>query len=265
VSSVKEVAALYEELFSLKGKVALVTGASRGIGQAIAEGFAEMGAKVVLASRTKEALEEVKKGIEAGGGDALVVPTHAARMDQIQNLVKTAVDHYGTIDILVNNAATNPVFCGAQDVEELAWDKINNLNVKGIFFLTQEVGKVMLEKGSGSVINVSSEAAFCAVPFLGVYSISKAAVNMITQVFAQEWASRGIRVNGMAPGLVKTHFSKYLWDNKDIYEAAMVTTPMGRMAEPEEMVGLAIYLASDASGYLTGQTILIDGGRSIAY
>jgi dehydrogenase/reductase SDR family member 4 len=256
---------LYKESFLLEGKVAIVTGASRGIGQAIAEGLAEMGAKVVLASRTQEALEEVKKGIVAAGGDALVVPTHAARMDQIKNLVQKTVDHYGTVDILINNAATNPVFCMSADLEELAWDKINNLNVKGIFFLTQEVGKVMLEKGSGSVVNVSSEASFCPAPGLGVYSISKAAVNMITKVFAQEWAARGIRVNGIAPGLVKTHFSKYLWDTKEIYDAAMATTPMGRMAEPEEMVGLVIYLASDASKYMTGQTILIDGGREVAF
>lgn len=256
---------MYKEAFSLQGKVALITGASRGIGRCIAEGFAEMGAKVVLASRTQEALEEVKKGIEAAGGDALVVPTHAARMDQIENLVKQSLDHYGTIDILVNNAATNPVFCSSIDLEEMAWDKINNLNLKGMFFLTREVGKIMLEKGSGSVINVSSEAGFSPVPFLGVYSITKAAVNMLTKVFAQEWATRGIRVNGFAPGLVKTHFSKYLWDNEGIYEAAMATTPMGRMAEPEEMVGLALYLASDASKYMTGQMILIDGGRNVAY
>jgi dehydrogenase/reductase SDR family protein 4 len=255
---------LYKEIFTLQGKVAIVTGASRGIGQAIAEGFAEMGAKVVLASRTEEALEKVKKGIVDSGGEAHVIPTHAARMDQVKNLVQGTLDAYGTIDILVNNAATNPVFCSAQEVEELAFDKIFNLNVKGMFFLTQEVGKVLLEKEKGSVINVSSEAAFCPIPFLGVYSISKAAVNMLTKVFAQEWATRGVRVNGIAPGLVKTHFSKYLWESEAIYDAAMAATPLGRIAEPHEMAGLAILLASDASSYVTGQVILADGGRDIA-
>jgi NAD(P)-dependent dehydrogenase (short-subunit alcohol dehydrogenase family) len=255
---------LYKEKFSLQDKVAIVTGASRGIGRAIAEGFAEMGAKVILASRTAEALEEVKKGIVDAGGEAHVIPTHVARMDQIRSLVQGTVEKYGTVDILVNNAATNPVFCSAAEVEELAFDKIFNLNVKGMFFLTQEVGKILLEKGSGSVINVSSEAGFCPIPFLGVYSISKAAVNMLTKVFAQEWASRGVRVNGIAPGLVRTHFSKYLWENEAIYNAAMAATPLGRIAEPDEMVGLAILLASDASSYITGQVILADGGRDIA-
>lgn len=255
---------MYREKFSLQDKVAIVTGASRGIGQAIAEGFAEMGAKVVLASRKAEDLEAVRKGIVEAGGEAFVIPTHVARMDQIENLVQGTLEKYGTIDILVNNAATNPVFCSAMELEELAFDKISNLNVKGLYFLTQAVGKVLLEKGSGSVINISSEAGFSPMPFLGAYSVSKAAVNMITKVFAQEWASRGVRVNGIAPGLVRTHFSKYLWENKAIYDATLATTPMGRIAEPDEMVGLAIYLASDASSYVTGQMILADGGREVA-
>lgn len=254
---------MYKEKFSLQDKVAIVTGASRGIGQAIAEGFAEMGARVVLASRTQEALEKVRKGIVDAGGEAHVIPTHVARMDQVEHLVQGTLEKYGTIDILVNNAATNPVFCSTLEIEELAYDKITNLNVKGVFFLTREVGKVLVDKGSGSVINISSEAGTSPIPFLGVYSVTKAAVNMITKVFAQEWASRGVRVNGIAPGLVRTHFSKYLWDNEDIYNAAMASTPMGRMAEPEEMVGLAIYLASDASSYVTGQVILADGGRDV--
>jgi len=255
---------LYREKFSLDGKVAIVTGGSRGIGQAIAEGYAEMGAKVVLASRKAEALEEVRKGIEAAGGEACVIPTHMGEMEGINRLVQGTLDKYGTIDILVNNAATNPIFCGTGDVEEAAFEKIMDVNVKGLFFLTQQVGKVMGDKGSGAVINVSSEAAFCPTPFLGVYSISKAAVNMLTKVFAQEWGSKGVRVNGIAPGLVKTHFSQALWGNEAILQAALNSIPLGRMAEPEEMVGLAIFLASDASRYMTGQVVLIDGGREIS-
>lgn len=255
---------LYREQFSLQGKVAVVTGGSRGIGQAIAEGYAEMGAKVVLASRKAEALEEVRKGIVAAGGEAHVIPTHMGDMEGIDRLVRETLDKYGTIDILVNNAATNPIFCGTGDVEEPAFEKIMEVNVKGLFFLTQQVGKVMCDKGSGTVINVSSEAAFCPTPFLGVYSVSKAAVNMLTKVFAQEWGPKGVRVNAIAPGLVKTHFSEALWGNEAILQAALNSIPLGRMAEPEEMVGLCIFLASDASKYVTGQVILIDGGREIS-
>jgi NAD(P)-dependent dehydrogenase (short-subunit alcohol dehydrogenase family) len=255
---------LYKEQFSLDGKVAIVTGGSRGIGQAIAEGFAEMGARIVLASRKAEALEEVRKGIEAAGGEAYVIPTHMGDMEGINRLVQGTLDKYGTIDILVNNAATNPIFCGTDEVEQAAFDKIMDVNVKGLFFLTQQVGRVMCEKGSGSVVNVSSEAAFCPTPFLGVYSVSKSAVNMLTKVFAQEWGPKGVRVNAIAPGLVKTHFSEALWGNEAILQAALTSIPLGRIAEPEEMVGLAIFLASDASKYVTGQVVLIDGGREIS-
>ena len=255
---------MYKEQFSLDGKVAIVTGGSRGIGQAIAEGFAEMGARIVLASRKAEALEEVRKGIEAAGGEAYVIPTHMGDMEGINRLVQGTLDKYGTIDILVNNAATNPIFCGTDEVEQAAFDKIMDVNVKGLFFLTQQVGRVMCEKGSGSVVNVSSEAAFCPTPFLGVYSVSKSAVNMLTKVFAQEWGPKGVRVNAIAPGLVKTHFSEALWGNEAILQAALTSIPLGRIAEPEEMVGLAIFLASDASKYVTGQVVLIDGGREIS-
>ena len=255
---------MYKEKFSLQGKVAIITGGSRGIGKAIAEGFAEMGASVVLASRKVEALEEVRKGIEERGGEAYVIPTHMGDMEGIERLVQGTLEKYGTIDILVNNAATNPVFCSTAEIEEAAWDKIIDVNAKGVFFLTQKVGKVMVEKGSGSVINISSEAGFCPTPFLGVYSVSKAAVNMLTKVFAQEWGSRGVRVNAIAPGLVRTHFSQALWGNEAILNAALASIPLGRIAEPEEMVGLAIYLASDASSYVTGQVFLVDGGRDVS-
>ncbi len=255
---------MYKEKFTLQDKVAIITGASRGIGQAMAEGFAELGAKVVLASRKAEALEEVRKNIVEAGGEAVVIPTHMGDMEGINRLVEGTLEKYGTIDILVNNAATNPIFCGTGEVEYPAFDKIMDVNVKGVFFLTQQVGKVMLEKESGVVINVSSEAGFCPTPFLGVYSVSKAAVNMLTKVFAQEWGSKGIRVNCIAPGLVKTHFSQALWGNEAILNAALTSIPLGRMAEPEEIVGLAIFLASEASSYVTGQIFLIDGGREIS-
>ncbi|MFW6113891.1 MAG: glucose 1-dehydrogenase [Actinomycetota bacterium] len=254
---------MYKEMFSLEDKVAIVTGGSRGIGQAIAEGYAEMGAKVVLASRKAEALEKVGQGILEAGGEASVIPTHMGNTEGIQKLVEGTLDKYGTIDILVNNAATNPIFCSTTDVEEAGWDKIMDVNVKGVFFLTQQVGKVLMDKGSGSVINVSSEASFSPTPFLGPYSVSKAAVNMITKMFAQEWGPKGVRVNAIAPGLVKTHFSQALWGNEDILNTALSSIPLGRIAEPKEMVGMAIYLASDASSYVSGQVFLLDGGRDV--
>lgn len=255
---------MYKDMFSLEGKIAVVTGASRGIGRAVAEGFAEMGAGVVLASRKAEALEEVKKGIEEGGGEALVMPTHMGDLEAVRELVKGTLEHFGTIDILFNNAATNPIFCPVDQVEEPAFDKIMEVNVRGLFFLTQQVGRVLTAKGSGSVINVSSFGGSYPEPFLGPYCASKAAVDMLTKVFAQEWGPRGVRVNGMAPGLVKTHLSRALWGNEDILKAALASIPLGRMAEPWEMVGLAIYLASDASSYMTGQVFIIDGGHEIS-
>jgi dehydrogenase/reductase SDR family protein 4 len=254
---------MYREKFELSGKVAIVTGASRGIGEAIAKGLSEFGAKVVLASRKQEVLDEVRKEIEETGGEALAVATHVGNLEAIDGLIKTTLDAYGRIDILVNNAATNPYFGPTADADMSFWDKIFEVNARGMFYLTQQVGKVMVEQGSGSIINISSEAAFKPTPFLGIYSVSKAAVNMITKVFAGEWGSRGVRVNCVAPGLVKTHFSQALWGNEAILDTAVSTIPMGRIAEPDEMVGMIVYLASDAASFVTGQVFVLDGGREL--
>jgi NAD(P)-dependent dehydrogenase (short-subunit alcohol dehydrogenase family) len=251
---------MYKEMFDLTGKVAIVTGGSRGIGEAVAMALAEFGAKVVLSSRKLEGLNAVKEKIEAAGGEAICIPAHMGKLDSLQAVVDGAIEAYGTIDILVNNAATNPVFGPLMHSDEGAWDKIMDVNLKGIFFLTMMVGKIMLEKGNGSIINISTEAAVKPTPMLGMYSISKAGLDMVTKAFALEWGSQGIRVNGIAPGLVKTHFSQALWANEEILQIATGRTPMGRMAQPEEMAGLAIYLASDAASYITGVTILADGG-----
>ncbi|MHB8781161.1 MAG: glucose 1-dehydrogenase [Candidatus Geothermincolia bacterium] len=254
---------MYREMFSLEGKTAIVTGGSRGIGQSIAEALAEMGATVVLASRKIEALNQVKDKITAAGGKADAIAAHLGKLDELDALVNETLERYGGIDILVNNAATNPVFGTCMDIQLEAWDKIMDVNLRGMFFLTQAVGKVMVEKQSGSVINVSSEAAYCPSPGLGVYSISKAAVNMLTKVFAQEWAPNKVRVNGIAPGLVQTKFSQALWVDEGIRQIALSGIPLGRLAQPDEMAGMAIYLASDASSYVTGQTFQVDGGREI--
>jgi dehydrogenase/reductase SDR family protein 4 len=248
--------------FSLKNKVALITGASRGIGQAIALGLAQQGADIAMASRNLPDLEKVAEEIRKMGRKALPIAAHVGRTEEIKNLVKRVVDEFEKIDILVNNAATNPTMASAIDIEERAWDSIMNLNLKGLFFLSQAVATVMKEKGGGRIINVASVAGITP-DILPIYSISKAGVIMATKVMAQQWAQYNIRVNAIAPGLTKTRFSEALWKNPDILKIAMSRTPMGRPAEPEEMVGTIIYLASDTSSYVTGQVIAIDGGTTI--
>jgi NAD(P)-dependent dehydrogenase (short-subunit alcohol dehydrogenase family) len=248
--------------FSLKDKVALVTGASRGIGEAIAVGLAQAGADLAIASRKLPDLEKVAEEAKKLGRKCLPVQAHLGKLEEINQFVKRVLEEFGKIDILVNNAATNPTMAQAIDVDERAWDSIMNLNLKGLFFLSQAVGRVMREKGGGKIINVSSVAGITP-DLLPLYSISKAGVNMVTKVMAQQWAQYNIRVNAIAPGLTKTRFSEALWKNPDILKLAMFKTPMGRPAEPEEMVGAIIYLASDASSYVTGQIIAIDGGITI--
>jgi NAD(P)-dependent dehydrogenase (short-subunit alcohol dehydrogenase family) len=247
---------------SLDNKVALVTGASRGIGRAIALGLAQSGADVIIASRKIEDLEKVSAEIKSTGRKCMAVATHVGRLEDIKNLIDKAVGEFGRIDILVNNAATNPSMAAAIDIDDRAWDSIMNLNLKGMFFLSQAVARVMKEKGGGKIINVSSVAGITP-DILPVYSISKAGVIMATKVMAQQWAIYNIRVNAIAPGLTKTRFSEALWKNQDILNVAMSQTPLGRPAEPEEMVGAVIYLASDASSYVTGQILAIDGGITI--
>jgi len=248
--------------FTLKGNVALITGASRGIGQSIAIEFARAGADVVVASRKLPDLEKVAEEIRKTGRKCLPVAAHMARMEEINHLVGKVKGEFGRIDILVNNAATNPTMASAMDVDERAWDSIMSLNLKGLFFLSQAVARLMKEKGGGKIINISSIAGITP-DLLPVYSISKAAVIMATKVMAQQWAQYKIRVNAIAPGLTKTRFSEALWNNPDILKMAMSKTPLARVADPEEMAGAAIYLASDASSYVTGQVIAIDGGSTI--
>jgi NAD(P)-dependent dehydrogenase (short-subunit alcohol dehydrogenase family) len=248
--------------FSLKDKVALITGASRGIGEATAIGLAQAGADLAIVSRKLPDLERVAEQIRKTGKKCLAVPAHVGRIEDINNLVKRTVEEFGKIDILVNNAGTNPSMAQAIDVDERAWDATMNLNLKGLFFLSQAVAKVMKEKGGGKIINVSS-AGGITPDILPTYCISKAGVNMATKVMAQQWAQYNIRVNAIAPGLTKTRFSEALWKNPDILKMAMIKTPMSRPADPEEMVGAIIYLASDASSYVTGQIIGIDGGFTI--
>jgi len=250
------------DIFSLAGKVALVTGGSRGIGKAIAVGLAKFGADVIVTSRKLPDLEEVATEIKDLGRKSMAVATHVGRMDEIAALVPRVKDEFGRIDILVNNAATNPTMDPALDVEERAWDSIMNLNLKGLFFLSQAVARVMKEQGGGTIINVASVAGITP-DILPVYSISKAGVIMATKVMAQQWAQYNIRANALAPGLIKTRFSQALWDNEDILQGAMLFTPMRRAGEPDEMVGSVVFLASDASSYVTGHVLVADGGVAI--
>jgi NAD(P)-dependent dehydrogenase (short-subunit alcohol dehydrogenase family) len=247
---------------SLKGRVALITGASRGIGRAIALEMARAGADIVLVSRKQADLEKVAAEIRAAGRRALPLAAHMGRMEDIGNMVNKAKQEFGRIDILVNNAATNPTMDPAIDVSERAWDSIMNLNVKGLFFLSQAAARIMREQGGGCIINISS-AAGVTPDILPVYSVSKASVIMVTKVIAKEWAQYGIRVNTISPGETKTQFSEALWGNPEICKHILEMTPLKRIAEPEEMAGAAVFLASDKASFITGQNLIVDGGMTI--
>ncbi len=248
--------------FPLQGKVALITGGSRGIGKATALGLAKAGADVAVASRKLPDLEQVAEEIKGLGGKSLSIAAHVGRVEDIKTLVSKVKEEFGRIDILVNNAGTNPSMDSALDIEERAWDAVMNLNLKGLFFLSQAAARVMKEQGEGCIINVSS-AVGIRPSILPVYSISKAAVIMATKVMAKEWAKYGIRVNAVAPGVIKTRFSEALWNNPQVSENILNRIPMRRFAEPEEIVGAMIYLASNASRYVTGVIISVDGGEVI--
>ncbi|MDI6856994.1 MAG: glucose 1-dehydrogenase [Dehalococcoidia bacterium] len=248
--------------FDLSGRVAVVTGGSRGIGRAIALGLAQYGADVVVASRKQEDLDVVAGEIRQLGRKASAIATHMRNTEDIDRLVEKTLEEYGKIDILVNNAGTNPYFGPIMDLEERTWDQIMTVNLKGYFLLARAVARGMIERGSGNIINVSSTGGRRASPGLGCYSISKAGVIMLTQVLAQELGPHGIRVNAIAPGIVQTRFAEALWGNEEILARTVQTTPLRRIAQAEEMAGVCVWLASDASSYVTGQTIVLDGGSS---
>ena len=247
--------------FSLAGKVAIVTGGSRGIGRSIAVALAEAGADVCVAARKIEALEESVAAIKATGRKGIAVPTNVREAEGLQNLVAETKKQLGRIDILVNNAATNPQFGPIANLEERAWDAIMNTNVKSAWLLSKMVREAIKEHGEGgSIINVSSTGGLRASGGLGGYSVSKAAIIMLTQVCAKEWGTDGIRVNCIAPGLIKTEFSRALWDNEAILKNSLTQSPLRRIGDPDEMAGAVVYFASAASSFTTGQTLVLDGG-----
>jgi NAD(P)-dependent dehydrogenase (short-subunit alcohol dehydrogenase family) len=247
--------------FRLDDRVAIVTGASRGIGRSIALGLAQAGAHVALTARKQPDLDAVAHEIAGLGRRALPLAGHMARRPDIDRLFETTLREFGRLDILVNNAATNPVFGPLMEIEEEAWDKIMALNVKGYLFAAQRAAKPMLAAGKGAIVNVSSTGGLRASPGLGAYSVSKAAVIMLTRVLAKELAPFGVRVNAIAPALVETRFSEALWKTPEILETYLETTPMGRTAQPGEMAGAVVYLCSDAASYVTGEVLVLDGGH----
>ncbi|MDT0632007.1 glucose 1-dehydrogenase [Rubrivirga sp. S365] len=247
----------------LDGKIALVTGASRGIGRAIAEAFAAAGASVALASRTQADLDAVAEAIRAEGGEALAVAAHTGSDEGVAALVDRVTSEYGGVDVLVNNAATNPHYGPILTSEMSQWDKTYDVNVKGYFRTIRACVPSMTERGGGSVINMSSVAGERALPGMGVYCVSKAAVLMLTEVLGAELARDQIRVNAVVPGFVKTQFSSVLWEDERAAQQTLQLVPLRRIADAEEIAPLALYLASDASRFVTGSRFRIDGGQLV--
>ena len=249
-----------ENLFSLKDKVALVTGASRGIGESIAKLLASAGAHVIVSSRKIDGCQAVADEIIATGGSAEALACHIGEMDQIENCFKQIEAKHGKLDILVNNAAASPYFGHVLDTDLNAFQKTLDVNIRGYFFMSTAGGKLMKKNGGGKIINVASVNGVIPGDFQGIYSITKSAVIAMTKTFAKECAPLGIRVNALLPGLTDTKFASALTSNDAIMKQALLHIPMKRAAMPEEMAGTVLYLASDASSYTTGTCINVDGG-----
>lgn len=248
-------------MFDLTGKVALITGSTKGIGKSIAEEMARAGAKVVVSSRKADAVEAVTKEFTAAGHEAIGVPCNIGSKAELQNLVDKTLAKWGRIDILVCNAAVNPHFGPTLDLPESAWDHVMNANVKSLYLICNRVLPQMAERGQGVVLFISSLGAFMGSDTMGVYSISKAAELQMARNLAVEWGPKGIRANCISPGLIKTDFAKALWADPVLLKNRQRFAPLQRIGDPDEIAGAAVFLASKAAGFMTGQTLIIDGGR----
>ena len=247
-------------MLSLKNKSVIISGGSKGIGKAIAFTFAKAGANVVICSRKKDNLEAAVAEAESKGFDIDAVECNTGDSKSINNVVDFTIHKFSTVDILVNNAAANPYYGPILNSEDSHWDKIYDVNVKGYFNFVKACSEVMINQKSGKIINVASVAAKTPLEGLGVYNISKASVVMLTKVLAKELGSKNIQVNTLAPGLIKTDFSKALWENEETYNQIVKTIPQGKMGVPEDVAGMALYLASSASDFITGSLFTVDGG-----
>ncbi|MDA7698591.1 glucose 1-dehydrogenase [Flavobacteriaceae bacterium] len=252
-----------KHLFELDGKVALITGSSKDIGLALAEVLAEYGAKVVVSSRSQDSVDEVAKNLRAKGHTVMAQACHVGDSEQRKILVNKTIETYGGIDILINNAAINPVFKGLESMSEEIYDKMMNVNLKAAFDLSNLCFPYLKDSKGSSIINIASVEGLKPSFGLGLYGVTKAALIMLTQVQAKEWGKYGIRSNAICPGLIQTKFSSALWQNETIMKQVVKELPAGRMAQPQELTGLAVYLASDAGSYSTGGIYTVDGGHMI--
>jgi NAD(P)-dependent dehydrogenase (short-subunit alcohol dehydrogenase family) len=251
------------DLFNLDGKLALVTGASRGIGRSIAELLARQGAHVIISSRKADDCEAVADAIAAAGGSADGMACHIGDLQQITDTVAGIRERHGRLDILVNNAATNPYFGDILDTPPEAFEKTVNVNIRGYFYMSVEGGRLMRDGGGGAIVNTASINALKPPPMQGIYSITKAAVVNMTRAFAKECARFNIRCNALLPGLTRTQFAGALFENEDFYKYAISNIPMRRHAEPDEMAGAVLYLVSDAASFTTGEILVVDGGMTV--
>jgi NAD(P)-dependent dehydrogenase (short-subunit alcohol dehydrogenase family) len=252
-----------DDRFSMKGRNAIVTGSTRGIGLAIAQGFLEAGATVTLCGRKQEGVDDALTILSGHASDVIGVAAHVGKVDDIERLVATAEERFGPVDTLVNNAGTNPYYGPIVESEDWAWDKTMDVNLRGPYLLSRRVAAKMMAGDGGSIVNISSVAGLEAGPGQGIYSVSKAGLIMLTKVMAREMGTAGVRVNCICPGVIRTQLSKALWEDEETSKLYLARKALGRVGEVDELIGAAIYFASDASSFTTGAVLQVDGGMVI--